>query len=113
MSFIIFFLPQVVECLNDIAMSTSPQDKCENIAKVQELILHTEKDLCEEFIQDVLALSQDKNADVRKSVASFIEEAGREDPSLLPKIVDVLSSLLRDASPQVQKKIIQAASVIL
>lgn len=110
--FTFFFCVQVVELLNEIAMAPNHQKKCENITKVQELVLHTEKDLCEEFLQDILAISADKNAEVRKAIAGFIEEVCRVDSSLFPKILDVLSILLHDISPQVVKRVIQAASLI-
>lgn len=72
--FNLFASVQVVELINEIALAENHQQKCENISKVQELILYTEKDLCEEFLQEMLALSTDRNAEVRKAVAGFIEE---------------------------------------
>lgn len=41
---------------------------------IQELILHSDIELLDEFIDDVLSLAFDANQDVRKTVAGFIEE---------------------------------------
>lgn len=64
---------QVVECLNNIGLADN-QEKCENIAKIQELLIFQEIDLLEEFIDDILALAHDTSAEVRKSIAAFIEK---------------------------------------
>lgn len=65
---------KVVESLNNIALAENQVVKCENIAKIQELLLFHEIDLLEEFIDDILALAHDNGAEVRKCVAAFIEK---------------------------------------
>lgn len=65
---------KVVGCLNNIAILDKQESKCVNIAKIQELLLFQEIDLLEEFIDDILALAHDTGAEVRKSVAAFIEK---------------------------------------
>ena len=55
-------------------VTAGAQKKCEIIATVQELILHTAVELLDEFLENVLSFSQDVNQDVRKNVAGFIEE---------------------------------------
>lgn len=64
----------VVEYLNNIALLDNQEEKCQNIAKIQELLLFQEIDLLEEFIDDILALGHDTGAEVRKSIAAFIEK---------------------------------------
>lgn len=65
---------KIVECFNEISLKNDQNVKCENITKIQELILHHEVDLLDEFIEDILALSHDSNAEVRKAIAGFIEK---------------------------------------
>lgn len=73
-----FFLSQhsqVVEWLNNASISgSSTPEKIDTISKVQEVLLHTDSDLLEEFIDDVLVYSQDTNQDVRRAIVGFIEE---------------------------------------
>lgn len=66
---------QIVECLNKLSTTNcNPTQKTEQISMIQELILHSDIELLDEFIDDVLTLAFDANQDVRKSVAGFIEE---------------------------------------
>lgn len=66
---------RVVEWLNGAPIAgSSTADKNAMISKVQEVLLHTDPELLEEFIDDVLVYSQDTTQDVRRSVVGFIEE---------------------------------------
>ncbi|XP_063705465.1 symplekin [Culicoides brevitarsis] len=103
---------KVIECLNNVGLAESQAEKCENILKIQELLIFQEIDLLEEFIDDILALAHDTGAEVRKSIAAFIEKLCQKDITYLPKAVTVLSTLLRDESPQVVKRVIQGCSFV-
>lgn len=102
---------KIVEALNE-SLTANATQKCEIIAKVQELILHSDTELLLEFLEDILAFSHDVNQDVRKSVAGFIEEVCKMNVNLLPKVVGVLFSLLRDTAPSVTKRVIQGCGAI-
>ncbi|KAL9697925.1 hypothetical protein quinque_001366 [Culex quinquefasciatus] len=102
---------KIVEALNESLTAGSAQ-KCEIIAKVQELILHSDTDLLLEFLENILAFGHDTNQDVRKTVAGFIEEVCKMNISLLPKVVNILFGLLRDAAPSVAKRVIQGCGAI-
>ncbi|XP_053670228.1 symplekin [Anopheles nili] len=102
---------KIVEALNETHTATASQ-KCENIAKIQELLLHTDVELLNEFLEDVLALSHDPNLDVRKAIAGFIEEVCKQHIELLPKVIGTLFSLLRDMAANVTKRVIQGCGSI-
>lgn len=57
-------------------MSLTEEIKVANICKVQELLLNKEPHLLNHYLDDVLQFSVDRNAEVRKTVIGFIEEAG-------------------------------------
>lgn len=66
---------QVVELLNSAAFQPSEKEKIATLAKVQELIIHLDPQLLDSFFEEVAAFQKDRNADVRKFVVGFIEEA--------------------------------------
>uniref|UniRef100_A0A182IR14 Symplekin n=1 Tax=Anopheles atroparvus TaxID=41427 RepID=A0A182IR14_ANOAO len=102
---------KIVEALNEIQTAPPPK-KCELIAKVQELLLHTDVELLNEFLENTLVLGHDPNQDVRKAIAGFIEEVCKKHIAMLPKVIGVLFSLLRDLSPNVTKRVIQGCGSI-
>lgn len=62
--------------MNEASVATSDSNKIGNIAKVQEFVIHKDPQLLDLYLDDVLQFSLDRNADVRKAIAGFIEEAG-------------------------------------
>ncbi|XP_035795243.1 symplekin-like [Anopheles albimanus] len=102
---------KIVEALNE-SQTATPSVKCEIIAKLQELLLHSDVELLNEFLENILVLSHDSNQDVRKAIAGFIEEMCKQHIALLPKVVGVLFTLLRDTSPNVTKRVIQGCGSI-
>lgn len=104
---------------------------------MQEVLLHTDPDLLEEFIDDVLVYSQDTNQDVRRAIVGFIEETwytlyafivchlvrtihlhsyscafSKRHISFMPRCIATLAGLLRDGSPQVCKRVIQSCAAV-
>lgn len=66
---------QIVEWVNKSSDgSANAQQKCEAITQIQEVLLHSDSDLLDEFIDNVLSFSHDASQDVRRSVVGFIEE---------------------------------------
>uniref|UniRef100_A0A182K4K1 Symplekin n=1 Tax=Anopheles christyi TaxID=43041 RepID=A0A182K4K1_9DIPT len=102
---------KIVEALNEAQLATTGK-KCEIIAKVQELLLHTDVELLNEFLENMLALAHDPAADVRKAIAGFVDEICKQHISLLPKVVGPMFSLLRDSAPVVTKRVIQGCGSI-
>ncbi|XP_058055491.1 symplekin [Anopheles bellator] len=102
---------KIVEALNESQTATTTT-KCEIIAKLQELLLHSDVELLNEFLENILVLGHDTHADVRKAIAGFIEEMCKQHIALLPKVIGELFSLLRDLSPNVVKRVIQGCGSI-
>lgn len=103
---------KIVEWLNEANVSTDPKAKVESIIKVQEIIINQHPHLLDAFLDDVLAFQSDRNMEVRRTVVGFIEESCKKDPAILPRVMDSLDLLLRDSAPQVQKRVVQAASQV-
>ncbi|XP_043206880.1 symplekin-like [Amphibalanus amphitrite] len=100
---------QCVELLNEAALLTDDVKKVANLKKVQELIIHQDPALLDNFLDEVVAFQSDTNAEVRRAVLGFIEEACRKDHEMVPKVVANLSLLLQDSfSVAVVKRTIQA-----
>ncbi|KAG8237774.1 hypothetical protein J437_LFUL017090 [Ladona fulva] len=100
---------RIVNLLNEAAVSTDTV-KTDNLRKVQEIIIHKEPNLLDNFLDEMLGFQNDRCADVRKFVVGFIEEACKRDPDVLPKVVGNLHMFLQDTSAAVQKRVIQVAS---
>lgn len=68
---------QVAEWLNEASMSnTDSAVKVQNLCKVQEILLNKEPLLLNVYLDDILQFAIDRIADVRKTIAGFIEDAG-------------------------------------
>lgn len=102
---------KVVEWCNEFATANATL-KCELLVKVQEIVLGSCVELAEEFLEPVLSLAHDQNQEVRKQVASFVEQTCKVKVELLPYVINVISMLLRDTSAQVIKRVIQACGSI-
>lgn len=69
-----YILFQVVDWLNAASL-TSTSSKVELLSKVQETIINNDINLLDNFLDEMLAFQSDRNADVRKFIVGFIEEA--------------------------------------
>lgn len=102
---------KIIEWLNEAALAEK-QEKIELIAKIQELLLNTDAEVVDEFIDNILVFGQDTLADVKRAVAGFIEAVCKSHIKFLPRVTNMLLVLLRDSSPVVQKRVIQAVGII-
>ncbi|XP_073827716.1 symplekin scaffold protein [Musca autumnalis] len=102
---------RVVEWVNELT-TANPQAKCDLLVKIQETIIGSCIELLEEFLDTILSLVHDTNMDVRKQVVAFMEQICKVKVEYLPQIIKHISSLLRDRSPQVIKRVIQACGNI-
>ena len=79
---------RIVELLNDAATTTDTSEKLESLRKVQELLVHKEPVLLDNFLDEMMGFSQNNhNQEVRKFVVGFIEEACKKDPEILPDVI--------------------------
>ena len=77
---------RVVELLNAASVVSETSDKLEALKIVQELLVHKEPTLLDNFLDEVMGFQKDRAQDVRKFVVGFIEEACKRDPEMLPKV---------------------------
>lgn len=104
-----------MENLNNLtSASGSPAMKVELITKIQEQVLKwaPAMKVLEEVIDDLLAYSLDVHQDVKKTIVGFIEEVCKQKIRMLPKVIKVLTLLLREESAMVIKRVIQACGTI-
>lgn len=57
-------------------MSQAEDVKVTNLCKVQEILVNKEPQLLPLYLDDALQFSLDRNAEVKKTITGFIEEAG-------------------------------------
>lgn len=67
---------QIVEWLNEASLSSGEDVKVANLCKVQEILINKEPQLLPLYLDEALQFSLDRNAEVKKTVTGFIEEAG-------------------------------------
>lgn len=103
---------KIIEWLNEAGLESDKNGKVVLLAKVQELLLSTDADVLDEFIDNVLVFGQDPLADVKKAVVGFVEAVCKAHIKFLPRVTNLLLTLLRDSSPVVQKRVIQAVGII-
>lgn len=66
---------QIIDWLNGCPIAgSSTNNKCEVISKIQEVVLHSDSELLEEFLTEILAFSHDPTQEVKRAVIGFIEE---------------------------------------
>ena len=70
-----YLIFQVVALLNKASLTSSDNEKIENLYKVQELVINKQPELLDSFNDEVVAFQTDRSADVRKCVVGFMEEA--------------------------------------
>ncbi len=103
---------QVVELLNDASMATDPTERIDALRKVQELIIHKDPELLDNFLDEVIGFQTDRTQDVRKWVVAFMEEACKTDPELLTRVITNLRILVNDDAVAVRKRVIQAMTFL-
>lgn len=56
------------------AQSSDVKTTVQNISKIQELLINSDVELLEEFLDDMLGFAQRNNQEIKKGVIGFIEE---------------------------------------
>ena len=103
---------RVVDLLNDAALENDTNKKVNFLLQVQELIVHKEPNLLDNFLDEMLAFQSDQEAEVRKLIAGFIEHALAVDDEVIPKILTSLMLLLSDSALSVAKRAILSAGIV-
>jgi symplekin len=65
-----------VEWLNEASISSNETVKVQNLCKTQEILLNKEPLLLNMYLDEMLQFAIDRNAEVRKTIAGFIEDVG-------------------------------------
>ncbi|XP_026745260.1 symplekin-like, partial [Trichoplusia ni] len=102
---------QLVQWINEAGMAEGGR-RAELLRKVIELLLHQCSSMLPVYVENVLSFVNDKSTEVRKQVISFIEDLSKQHPDFLPKIIGQLRLLVIDGVIAVQKRAIQASSII-
>ncbi|XP_058793524.1 symplekin [Phymastichus coffea] len=102
----------VVEWLNEAATTNDDNLKVQNLYKVQEIILNKEPLLLDNCLDEILQFAVDRNSDVRKAIAGFIEDAGEKAPETIPRLILVLIRLVTDTAAVVAKRALRASGRI-
>jgi len=100
---------KVIDLLNQAQLASS-ESKLECLKQVQELIINKDPALLDNFLDEILIFQQDRSADVRRFVVTFIEEACKKDPDLLPQTVGCLAYMLGDDNIVISKRVMLACN---
>ncbi|XP_046967815.1 symplekin [Vanessa cardui] len=102
---------QLVQWINEAGMAEGTK-KANLLRKIVEVLLHQAPQMVPIYMENILSLVNDKSTDVKRQVVAFIEELSNAFPHLLPKIISQLQLLVIDSVIAVQKRAIQAASIV-
>ncbi|XP_045499510.1 symplekin isoform X1 [Colias croceus] len=102
---------QLIQWINEAGMSDGGK-KCGLLRRIVELLLHQLSPMIPLYMENVLSFVSDKSTEVRKIVIGFIQELSTNFPDNLPKVISQLQLLVIDPVVAVQKRAIQAASVV-
>uniref|UniRef100_A0A2A4JBI5 Symplekin n=1 Tax=Heliothis virescens TaxID=7102 RepID=A0A2A4JBI5_HELVI len=102
---------QVIQWINDAGMLEGNR-RADCVRKVVELLLHQCSSMLPLYMENILSYVNDKSTDVKKQVISFIEEISKLHRQYLPKIIAQLRLLVSDTVIAVQKRAIQASSIV-
>ncbi|KAI0235121.1 Symplekin [Lamellibrachia satsuma] len=103
---------RVVELLNQASLLQKDTQRVNNLKLVQELIVHKEPNLLDNFLDEMLAFQSDRSTDVKKTLINFIEDACKTEPDILAKVIGNLCLMLKsDAVPVVKKVILSMATL--
>ncbi|GBP32431.1 Symplekin [Eumeta japonica] len=86
--------------------------KADILRKIIEILLHQGSQMIPTYLDNILSFANDKSSEVKKQVIGFIEELSKNHPQYLPQVVAQLRALLMDSVIAVQKRVIQASSII-
>lgn len=95
--------------INSAKLALDVPSKLEHLRQLKEDLLHEGPVLLSQFLPRILDLHTDRLSPVRKFIAQMIGEIGSKHLDLLPEIIPVLISLLKDGTPAVARQAITCA----
>ncbi|XP_045773505.1 symplekin isoform X2 [Maniola jurtina] len=102
---------QLIQWINEAGMSEGKK-KANLLRKIIEVLLHQVPTMVPVYMENILSFVSDKSPEVKKLVVGFIEELSKSHQNCLPKIITQLQLLVIDPIIAVQKRAIQAASLV-
>ncbi|CAH0755472.1 unnamed protein product [Diatraea saccharalis] len=102
---------QLIQWINEAGMAEGTK-KVNLLRKVIEILLHSASQMLPVYMENILSYVSDKSNDVKKQVIGFIEEISKLHPQYLPKVIGQLRLFISDTVVAVQKRAIQAASIV-
>ncbi|CAH0400259.1 unnamed protein product [Chilo suppressalis] len=102
---------QLIQWINEAGMAEGTK-KTNLLRKTVELLLHSASQMLPVYIENILSYVSDKSNDIKKLVVNFIEEISKLHPQYLPKVIAHLRLFISDTVVAVQKRAIQAASIV-
>ncbi|KAF9596937.1 hypothetical protein IFM89_014516 [Coptis chinensis] len=97
---------EVSNLLHSINFSMDNFTKLENFDQLKEILLERDPSLIPDFLPQFIELQNDSFRPIRKSLAGMIGEIGMMDIELIPEMMPVLLSLLKDDTPAVARQAI-------
>ncbi|XP_072944424.1 symplekin [Epargyreus clarus] len=102
---------QLIQWINEAGMVEGSR-KADLFRKIIEVLLHQAPEMITVYMDNIMSYVNDKSNDVKKQVIAFIEEISKLHAEHLPKVVSHLQVLVTDTVIAVQKRAIQAASIV-
>ncbi|XP_075976917.1 symplekin scaffold protein [Anticarsia gemmatalis] len=102
---------QLVQWINEAGMAEGGR-KSDLLRKIIEVLLHQCSQMIPVYLENILSLASDKSTDVKKQVIAFIEELSKLQPEHIPKVIGQLRLLVVETVVAVQKRAIQASSIV-
>eukprot|EP01135_Chromosphaera_perkinsii_P009883 Nk52_evm13s1945 gene=Nk52_evmTU13s1945 len=99
---------RVVELLNNAQLEEEVKERLKLLKEVQEILIHLEPALLDNFLEEVLQFQHDQAGEIRKFVPGFIESAVKLESRHVLKVVDSLLLLIEDPNVQVVKAVVLA-----
>lgn len=99
---------KVIKLLNSAATTKEVNGTLKHLKTIQQLIVHKEPKLLDNFLDEVITFQVDKDPNIRKFVVEFIEDACKHHIEILPKVIGNLILLLEDNAVSVRKRVIHA-----
>lgn len=102
---------QLVTWINDAGMAAGNR-KADLLRKINEIMIHQTPESVPLYLDTILSWVNDKSTEVKKQIVFLIEELSKLQPEFLPKIVSALLLMFTDSVIAVQKRVLQAGSIV-
>ncbi|KAG8197327.1 hypothetical protein JTE90_013454 [Oedothorax gibbosus] len=99
---------KVIKLLNNASSSKEENDTLKHLRTIQQLVVHKEPKLLDNFLDEIMSFQIDPNPKIRMFIVQFIEDTCKQHTQILPNVIGNLALLLVDPEVSIQKRVIQA-----